>query len=249
VIVDPATSCAIGVMAKSPQPGLSKTRLCPPLDPTAAAALSAAFLRDTTDNLAAAAAEAPIQAFAAYAPAGTETLLRRCLAPGTALILADGSAPAPSGVQGFGRALLQAMQSMLAEGYRGACVLSSDVPTLPTRLLVQAARALSAPNKSGRERAVFGACDDGGYYLLGATVAHPELFTDIAWSTDSVAATTRARIQALDLELVELDPWYDVDDAAALEVLLNETGGYQANATRAVIERLGLRELLDSIAA
>jgi glycosyltransferase A (GT-A) superfamily protein (DUF2064 family) len=40
-------------MAKSPRPGYSKTRLCPPLHPDQAAQLSAAFLRDTTENIAA----------------------------------------------------------------------------------------------------------------------------------------------------------------------------------------------------
>ena len=48
-------TCAIAVMAKAPQAGRSKTRLCPPLLPEQAAALSAAFLRDTTENLAVAA--------------------------------------------------------------------------------------------------------------------------------------------------------------------------------------------------
>ncbi len=43
--------CAIGVMAKAPQAGRSKTRLCPPLTPGQAAALSAGFLRDITSNL------------------------------------------------------------------------------------------------------------------------------------------------------------------------------------------------------
>ena len=39
---DDAERCAIGVMAKAPQAGRSKTRLCPPLQPEQAAALSAA---------------------------------------------------------------------------------------------------------------------------------------------------------------------------------------------------------------
>ena len=39
-------------MAKAPQPGRAKTRLCPPLLPTQAAELSAAFLRDITENIA-----------------------------------------------------------------------------------------------------------------------------------------------------------------------------------------------------
>ena len=52
--------CAIGVMAKTPRAGRSKTRLCPPLTPEQAASLSAAFLRDATENMAAAAHLAPI---------------------------------------------------------------------------------------------------------------------------------------------------------------------------------------------
>src|ERR1700691_3359250 len=75
-------SCAIAVMAKAPQDGLSKTRLCPPLDYAGAAALSAAFLRDTTESMVAAARLAPIVPYAAYAPLGAEDVLRPHLAPG-----------------------------------------------------------------------------------------------------------------------------------------------------------------------
>ena len=70
-----------------------------------------------------------------------------------------------------------------------ACVLSSDIPTLPARLLVEAARHLLAPG----DRAVLGPCPDGGYYLLGLKAAHAEMFSDIAWSTEVVAAATRER--------------------------------------------------------
>ncbi len=228
--------CAIGVMAKAPQAGRSKTRLCPPLSPEQAAALSAAFLRDTTDNIAAAARRASIAAYAAYAPAGSEALVAGHVAPGTALLLADGNTPMPDDVQGFGSCLLHAMQTMLAKGHAAACVLSSDIPTLPTRLLTEAAGALLAPG----DRAVLGAADDGGYYLLGLKAAHAAMFADIAWSTGSVAHQTRDRARGLGLDVVELDPWYDVDDAASLGALLTGTDGYAAPATRAAIERLGL---------
>ena len=83
-------SCAVGVMAKAPQAGRSKTRLCPPLTGEQAAAMSAAFLRDTTDSMAAATRQAAIASYAAYAPLGTEGLLRPCLAEDTELLLADG---------------------------------------------------------------------------------------------------------------------------------------------------------------
>jgi rSAM/selenodomain-associated transferase 1 len=233
-------SCAIGVMAKAPQAGRSKTRLCPPLTPVQAAAMSAAFLRDTTENMAAAARQAAIAPYAAYAPLGTESLLLACLAEGTELLLADGGEIAAPGVTGFGRCLLHAIEAMLGAGHTAACVLSSDSPTIPTAFLVQAARLLLAPG----DRAVLGPADDGGYYLLGLKAPHAAMFRDIAWSTDTVADTTRARAREIGLDLIELAPWYDVDDAASLSVLLRESEGYAAPAPRAAIGRLGLHDLL-----
>jgi rSAM/selenodomain-associated transferase 1 len=236
--------CAIAVMAKTPEVGRSKTRLCPPLRPEQAATLSAAFLRDTTENLRDAARDAPIARYAAYAPIGTEHSLREHLAPGTRLIPADGSIPPTPGVEGFGSCLLHAIRGMLAEGHEAACVLSSDIPTLPTDYLVQAALASLAPPRTAAGRIVLGACDDGGYYLLGMTAPHASLFADIAWSTARVAEATRARARALGLELFELEPWYDVDDADGLATLLEERAGYAAPSTAAAIERLRLRAAL-----
>jgi uncharacterized protein len=230
-------SCAIGVMAKSPRPGYSKTRLCPPLRPEQAAVLSAAFLRDTTTNIGRAARSAPIAGYAAYAPSGAEKALVPHLAQGTACVLADGSISAPLGVEGFGRCLLHAIQRMFEAGHAAACVLSSDTPTLPTEFLVTAATALLVGDD---RRVVLGACDDGGYYLLGMRLPHARLFADIAWSTSSVAATTRTRAGELGLDLVELPPWYDIDDAAALERLARESEGYDAVSTRGAVQMLGL---------
>jgi glycosyltransferase A (GT-A) superfamily protein (DUF2064 family) len=212
-------ACAIGVMAKAPRPGFSKTRLCPPLLPGQAAALSAAFLRDITENIALAGRYAPIVGYVAYAPGGHEALFDGHLAAGTGLLLADGSPLMPPDVQGFGRCLLHAILAMLARGHRSAVVLNSDSPTLPTAVLVRTAVALAAEDN----RVVLGPADDGGYYLLGMNAAHAHLFADIAWSTDSVAESTRLRAAQLGLDLVELPAWYDVDDHAALIRLLDAT--------------------------
>lgn len=248
----PARSCAIAVMAKAPQPGRSKTRLSPPLTPEGCAALSAAFLRDITENIVQAATmsdlgTALIEGFIAYAPAGLEHLFAGHLAPATSFVLADGTPPMPPGVAGFGRCLLHAVDSLLAAGHASACVLNSDSPTLPTALLRQAAELLASPG----DRAVLGPAEDGGYYLLGLKSSHAALFTDIAWSTGAVAEQTRERARAIGLELVELAPWYDVDDRAALARLLDELGGrrqgaltpYCAPATAACVARLGLDRL------
>ena len=175
------TTCAIAVMGKAPRSGRSKTRLAPVIGADAAAALSAAFLRDTTANVVLAGRSTPIRSVVAYAPAGSDALLRPLLAPGTSLLLADGEGVVTPGVTGFGRCLLQAITTMLDAGHEAACVLNSDGPTLPTAHLVAAARLLAAPG----DRAVLGATRDGGYYLLGMKRPHAALFRDIAWSTES----------------------------------------------------------------
>ena len=236
-------SCAIAVMAKAPRPGHSKTRLTPPLSPDEARDMSAAFLRDITENIRAAAEQADITGYIAYAPAGHETLFDGILAEGTQLLLADGTGAMPDGVDGFGRSLLHATRSLFDRGHTAVCVLNSDSPTLPTACLVQAAQHLSA----GTDRIVLGPAEDGGYYLLGMTALHERLYAGITWSTERVAAQTRAAAAAIGLPAHDLLPWYDVDDRTALARLctdLDAGAGFAAPATAAATLRLNLRERL-----
>ena len=250
-------TCAIAVIAKAPRPGHVKTRLQSVVRPDEAAALGAAFLRDTLANLGAAGQLAPIAPFIAYAPAGEEGRFNGMLAGGTELLLADGANGDAPGVQGFGRVLLDATRVLLARGYGAACVLGADSPTLPTACLVRAARLLL----DDQADAVLGPAEDGGYWLLGLTRPHAEPFADITWSTDLVAAETRAGIARADLRLAELDTWYDVDDPAALARLVRETGQsvgtphvihpapFAAHHTPAVLAGLGLAGRLPALVA
>jgi len=239
-----AGRCAIAVMAKAPHVGRVKTRLVPPLSHDEAAALSACFLSDVTANVALAGRGAAIDGFVAYAPAGGETLLQPMIAPGTRLVLADGSPAMPDDVEAIGRCLLHAAQGLFAQGYGAVCLLNADSPTLPTAVLSDAARALAA---SG-DRVVLGAADDGGYYLIGMTAAHAALFRAVAWSTAQVADQTRARVAALGLERVELPQWYDVDDMATLRRLCAELDGgepgFAAPATARWLAENGMRRRL-----
>lgn len=243
--------CAMAVMAKAPRPGQSKTRLVPPLLPEQAANLSAAFLRDITENIALAGRLAGIYGCVAYAPVGFEGLFDGHLAPGTGLILADGAPVMAERVRGFGRCLLHAVQSLLSGGFESACVVNSDSPTLPTSILVQAATILEKPG----DHAVLGPAADGGYYLLGVKQAHLHLFEDIAWSTSSVAERTALRAREIGLELTLLPTWYDVDDAKSLERLRHELaqGGdatglglkpFAAPASAAYLNALSLAETI-----
>ena len=243
-----AETCAIAVMAKAPRPNHVKTRLVPPLTPHEAAALTACFLRDITENVSAAGRTVPIAGFVAYAPAGHAALFDGMLADGTQLVLADGAIDLPHGVQGFGRSLLHAATALLAQGYGAVCLVNSDSPTLPTAFLRQAAEILAHPG----DRMVLGGAEDGGYYMIGLKAPHAALFRDVTWSTDQVAAQTLAQAAALGLESVTLPTWFDVDDAASLARLVDDLSSpfvdgptpYAAPATRAWVERVAIEERL-----
>ena len=59
-------------------------------------------------------------------------------------------------------------------------------------------------------------------YLIGLKRPHRRLFEEIDWSTERVTAQTLARAQELGLAVHQLPTWYDVDDLAALRVLIGE---------------------------
>jgi hypothetical protein len=65
---------------------------------------------------------------------------------------------------------------------------------------------------------------------LGLKAPHPALFAGIDWSTERVAAQTRAAAHRCGLALTEIDTWYDVDDPASLGQLLRDCGANSAAA-------------------
>jgi len=73
---------------------------------------------------------------------------------------------------------------------------------------------------------VLGPASDGGYYLIGLKRAHPRLFTDIAWGTDTVARSTCERAAEIGLATTLLPEWYDVDDIETLGWLKDELAGH-----------------------
>ncbi len=205
-----ATQCALAVMAKAPRPGKVKTRLSPPLTPDQAAAINICFLRDTTENIAAVNATSRSAGIISYTPIGDEALFDNLLPADFALI--------PQRGDGFGERLLATAVDLLACGYGNVCLIDSDSPTVPAAALHQAIDELGRPG----DRVVLGPAHDGGYYLIGLKRAHARLFTNITWSTSTVFAETLAAAKTAKLEAVILPLWYDVDDAATLQILTAE---------------------------
>lgn len=231
----PASSIGIAVMAKASMPGLTKTRLVPPLTYDEAAALNTAFLQDMTDTMLRAAGRAAphagIAGYAAYGPPGSEEFFRRNFPESIGLIEAW--------LPHFGDCLYHTICTILGRGHAGAVVLNADSPTLPAALLNETAEMLARPG----DRAVLGPSSDGGYYLLGLNAAHRRMFEGIAWSTARVAEQTRERARELGLELHVLPEWYDVDDVATLrrlhaELCANGSTDHSARHTASLFNRL-----------
>jgi glycosyltransferase A (GT-A) superfamily protein (DUF2064 family) len=172
-----------------------------------------------------------------YTPVGDEALFAGLLPETFALV--------PQRGEGFGERLLAAAEDILAIGYGAVCLIDSDSPTVPSAAFEQAVKALAAPG----DRVVLGPSNDGGYYLIGLKRAHRAPFERIAWSTGSVLAETVERCREAALEVVLLPLWYDVDDAATLDILRAELledrmpafavlKGYAAPHSRSYLETL-----------
>jgi rSAM/selenodomain-associated transferase 1 len=214
--IDEPPTCGIAVMAKASIPGRTKTRLVPPLTFEEAAQCNTAFLRDIADNIVAASAQAPIAGYMAFGPPHAKSFFEESMPTDIGLIEAW--------YPNFGDCLVAAITQLLGRGHRGAVVLNSDSPTLPTSLLVETADVLASPG----DRAVLGPAHDGGYYLLGLTSAHHRLFQDIAWSTEHVARQSLERAAELGLSVHILPRWYDVDDIGTFKMLQAELSDGQS---------------------
>jgi rSAM/selenodomain-associated transferase 1 len=223
---------AIGIICKAPQPGRSKTRLAMAIGANAASELSACFLRDVAAAIEAVPGALGRRGYGVYAPAGTEHIMRQLLPAEFGLLLQAGD--------DLGYVLVGAARALLLAEHDCVLLVNGDSPTLPPRLLVQAIEALREPG----DRMVLGPASDGGYYLIGLKHPHRQLFTQIAWGTETVARTTCERAAEIGLATTLLPEWYDVDDIETLRWLRDELAGHStrfraggfAPASRAFLE-------------
>jgi len=206
-----ARTVAIGIFCKTPAPGLSKTRLSPPLRPEECAALSACFIRDLAGTIDELARDGLAAGYAVYTPVGSEPALRTLLPRSFGLL--------PQREGDFGARIATAMRALL-QTHAGAILVNADSPTLPAAILRAAVEAVRR-----QDAVVLSPALDGGYTLIGLSGMHDRLFVDIPWSTAQVHARTVARAGEIGLPVVNVPGWYDVDDASSLALLLSELAG------------------------
>jgi rSAM/selenodomain-associated transferase 1 len=186
-----ASSVAVAILAKAPIPGLTKTRLFPSVGAHAAAVLQERLTARAVET----AVEADIGPVALWcAPDPTHPSFRELTTRHK--ITLKGQPEGDLGVR---------MLAAMADSERSTLVIGADCPALTPAHLRDAATALAEAD------IVLIPAEDGGYVLIGANAAQPELFSDITWGTSTVLAETRACIAILGLKSTELSALWDLD--------------------------------------
>ncbi|HET7565095.1 MAG TPA: DUF2064 domain-containing protein, partial [Gemmatimonadaceae bacterium] len=121
----------------------------------------------------------------------------------------------PQRGQGLADGLASAFE-LLCEPPRRVIAFNGDGPHLPPAVLDAAFAALADHDL------VFGPCDDGGFYLVGATRTHAGLFDPYAMGTGSALAALIAQTRRLGLSSAVTAEHYDVDVPADLARLTKE---------------------------
>jgi uncharacterized protein len=194
-IADAARS-AVAIMAKAPQSGQVKTRLCPPLSYREAAELYRCFLLDKIAQVSTLQRAAPV---VSYSPDDSRPLFED-LTPLHFMLI-------PQHGDDLGARLLFTFDRLFRQGFTQVIVIDSDTPTLPTAYLEQALMLIAERVND----VVLGPTEDGGYYLIGLRQSHRELFEQMPWSTSQVFPETRRRSEQYGLTVACTEYWYDVD--------------------------------------
>jgi uncharacterized protein len=198
------------VFAKAPLAGFVKTRLIPALGAQGAATLAHTMLQHTVNK----ALDAQIGNVELCAdPAPGDPAWQAFNLPTDIMWSAQGQGD-------LGTRMARAAQRAIEMG-EAALLIGTDCPALSVPLLQAAAHTLTTHDASLVPTV------DGGYCLLGLTRFDPTLFSDIAWSTDVVAALTLQRLQALDWQVKVHPTLHDIDEPCDLQ-WLPDAWGYGA---------------------
>jgi glycosyltransferase A (GT-A) superfamily protein (DUF2064 family) len=120
------------------------------------------------------------------------------------------------------------IRDLLGMGFDTVTMIGSDLPDLPPDHVRIALDILARRP----EVLVLGPAEDGGYYLIGVTRPHPELFAGIPWDTPFVLERTCSAAKALAIPVEQIPSWCDVDAAADLGRLCRAAAPESARHTR-----------------
>jgi glycosyltransferase A (GT-A) superfamily protein (DUF2064 family) len=176
-------------MAKSPQPGRVKTRLCPPCTPEEAAAVATAALADTLDSVAASGADRKVVALDG--------------APGP--WLPPGFEVVPQRGGDFNARLANAWTDAGGAGIQ----IGMDTPQVTAAELDG---LLGGIDEGPSRRAVLGHALDGGWWAIGWRRADPgPVFAGVPMSTSDTGRAQEERLLAMGFDVVRAQTKRDID--------------------------------------
>lgn len=218
----PPSTEVVLVFAKYPRAGRVKTRLARELGDAAAADLYRAFVADLLDTLDGIGRPLAI----CHWPADAGGDMREWLGEDRRYWAQEGD--------DLGERMANALARAFRAGFRRAILVGTDLPDLPSSIVVRAFDALA------RTGVVLGPARDGGYYLIGfcAETFTRDVFRDIPWSENAVCRRTRDRMAANGLAPVLLPVWKDIDTVADLEELGTADRAPRTRARLAALGRL-----------
>ncbi|MGH7446973.1 MAG: TIGR04282 family arsenosugar biosynthesis glycosyltransferase, partial [Longimicrobiales bacterium] len=205
------------IMARAPSaPG--KSRLIQDLGTRDGEGLRGALLRDTFASV----SQLHVEKAVLFTPPERETEIR-ALTPFPAVFLAQRGAT-------LGDRMYGGMRDLLGFGFDAVAMIGSDLPTLPSAHVNTALDILARRP----DVLVLGPAEDGGYYLIGTTQSHPQLFEEIPWGTPLVLDRTCKAAEALEIPVERISRWHDVDSVSDLGRLWRDVAGAEgiARSTR-----------------
>ena len=207
------TRHVLAIMARAPSaPG--KSRLIQDLGTRDGEGLRGALLRDTLASV----SQLQVEKAVLFTPPERDTEIR-ALTPFPAVFLAQRGATLGDRMHG-------GMRDLLGFGFEAVVMIGSDLPTLPS-VHVSAAFDILARRP---DALVLGPAEDGGYYLIGVTRSHSQLFDRIPWGTSQVLEHTCKAAEALGMTVEKISQWYDVDSLSDLRRLQRGVGSPEGTA-------------------
>ena len=188
------------IFVKYPSPGTVKTRLSPELTPEQGAAFYRALAEEVVQVHI---SSEGYESIVCFAPESARKEVRSWLGPDIRLWSQLGD--------DLGSREFHATREALEAGYGKAAIIGSDCPTITPGDIEAAFSCLSGSDL------VLGPCEDGGYYLIGATRPIESLFEGINWGSERVLSETLEKAREAGLTLELLDVKYDIDSYIDLE--------------------------------
>lgn len=188
------------LFAKAPQAGAVKTRLIPALGAQGAAALARQMLGHTLQQ-ALAARLGPVEL--CLSPAPQHPAWHSTAVPDAVLRTAQGEGD-------LGQRMARAVQRVTTQHQQSVLLIGTDCPALTAVRLTEAAAQLQTHD------AVLIPATDGGYMLIGLKAPCPNVFSQMRWSTPTVAFDTLRRMAALEMRVWQGLPLHDIDEPADL---------------------------------